>query len=684
MKNKIKRRIQSKFYSVKRKHRRTKRKYYSKYQRNKRNKINNPSQKAIKKNISLDKSKDAAKINVEFSENLVENISQNEDVFFTQNKVIGNTVVSNNMMQEKTVSHEQSPKKLMETLEVATEVNSIKIPNGGIIVGYNWVFDTPVPKTREERLQLIKHIPKNVIIHNIASFNYLQREFSSFNYDINDKLQWENLTFWLNTPKSNMYKERILQYLKNNNLKDKPTILFNRQANLFILQEVIYHGSDLYVEGFIESEVMEDIFKYYLSVNSLIVNEIGQEDIEDEETDVLSKIKNFTASNLYIDTYNFANNPIFILERYPELIQYLKSKPELNKYFADYFSPLGYDPEQLLKYIAELYFNLPKTKPSYLAPFISIPTDDPQRTKVLDSISKLRAEIELKHDFDLSRIKKSPLYKIPGKYYIVLDHDFLIQKLYQFAINDYFFDYLKPNDAVNYFYYAAEIGLFFENYVSDIFKEIFEEQTVTLKTLDELKTKVTGSEIELADFYIREGNNIILGQVKASALNTEQNRGTAESLFTMEKDFLNDFGIIQTFDTINNLKMYPKEFDNQIKDDIVYNIYPVIVLNEGITSSLAVQLLFNTELNNRLLSDTFPNFKFRFVTLLHIQDLERMSISIKNNTHKIWEILDLNMVNLIPQSIDETLDMLGLIHIPIKEATDYKFMKFANYNRDIK
>lgn len=680
MKNKTKRRIYSKFHSVKRKHKKTKRKYYSKYRRNKRNKINNLPQRFIKKNI-LSYSKDVGEIKIETIENLVEDTNWDEDVSFVQRKAVGSIEAPKNAIQENNVSCYQLTEESIAMFG-ARGSNSVEIPQVGLIVGYDWVFDDPVPKTREERLRLIQHIPKKKIIYNVASFNYLQREFNSFTYDISDELQWANLTFWLNTLKSDMYKKRILQYLKRNDYEDKSVVLFNRQANLFILQEVIYYGSDVDMKDVVEPEVMEDIFKYYLSVNSLIVNEkeYEQEDTEDdnEEAEKKSDLKKLVASNLYIDTLRFVNNPIFTLERYPGLIQYLRSKPELNKYFANYFSPFGYDPEQLLKYIAEFYFNLPKREPSYLAPFISIPTDDPQRIQILDSISELHHEIDLKHDFDLSRIKKSPLYKVPGEYYVILDHDFLIQKLYQFAINDYFFDYLKPNDAVNYAYYAAEIGLFFENYVSEILKKTFKGQEVTLKTLDELKTQITGSEIELADFYIREGNNIILGQVKASALNTEQNRGAVESLFTKDKNFLGDFGLLQTFDTIQHLKTYPKEFDSQLEDGVDYNIYPVIVLNEAITSSLAVHLLFDDELQSMLVSDSFPNFRIKHVILLHIQDLERISPSIEKGTHKIWDILDSNMVKQVSQPLDITLDRLGITHIPIKKITDYKFMKFAN------
>jgi len=670
MKNKIKRRLHKKFHSVNRKRRKNKRKYYSQYTRNKKNRRNNPPQQSRKKRVQLPE-REAGN----------ERIDETMDSLDAEVKPIKD----GNPDNEKSPTKHAKSNKQLTGMEDAVEASAksikstavIEMPEMQILVGYHMVYGEPIPATREERLDLIKHIPKDVIIHNIASINYLQREFNSFNYTISDELQWKNVTYWLNTEKSEAYKVRIYKYFKDKNLNATP-VIFNRAANLFALHEVIYYGTELEYEGFDEGAVMEDVFKYYLSVNNKIGD--GRTDLD---TKKFTDIQKLAASNLFIDTLRFANNPVFILERYPELIAYLRSKPELNKLFASYYSPYGYDPEQLLKYIAELYFNLPNKEKKYLAPFIDVPTEDPERNKILDSISKLRTDIKPEHDFDLTRLKKSPLYKIKDKWYIILDHDFLIQKLYQFAINDYFFDYLKPNTNINYPYYAAEIGLFFENYVSGILKKSFKKHNVIIKTLDELKTKKPGSEIELADFYIRKGNDIILGQIKASALNTEQNRGTAESLYSDKKDFLSDFGVKQTFETIQYLKKYPEEFDDQLKEGETYNIYPVIALNESITASPSICLLFNDEFNNMLIKDAFPNFQTRYITLLHIQDLERIAPSIEDGSFDFWDILDKSMKDTIPKPFEITLNRLGFSQVHSLNANDYKFMKFANYKKDI-
>lgn len=668
MKNKIRRRLHKKFYSVNRKRRKSKRKYYSQYRRNKKNRRNNTPQPR-KKRVQLPK-REAGDGNIgKTKEALYADVKPVKDVIPDNEKSNTEPVKRNKQLPEKAAVG--APTKYVRSTVV------FEVPENQILVGYHMVYGELVPATREERLNLIKHIPKEVIIHNIASINYLQREFNSFTYSISDELQWKNVTYWLNAEKSEVYKARIYTYFKEKKLNATP-VIFNRAANLFVLHEVIYYGAELEYEGFDESAVMEDVFKYYLSVNNKISD--GRTELN---TQKFTDIQKNAASNLFIDTLHFVNNPVFILERYPELIAYLRSKPELNELFASYFKPYGYDPEQMLKYIAELYFNLPKKESKYLAPFIDVPTEDPERNKILDSVSKLRADIIPEHDFDLTRLKKSPLYKIPNKWYVILDHDFLIQKLYQFAINEYFFDYLKPNTKVNYPYYAAEIGLFFENYVSGILKKSFQKSDATIKTLDELKTPKLGSEIELADFYIRKGNKIILGQVKASALNTEQNRGTAESLYSDKKDFLGDFGVKQTFETIQYLKKYPEEFDDQLKEGETYVIYPVIVLNEAIAASTSICLLFNDEFNKMLIADSFLHFKMKYITLLHIQDLERMAPAIEKGSFDFWDILDVSMADSIPKPFEITLNRLGFPQLHSLKAENYKFMKFANYNRDI-
>lgn len=672
MNSKTRRKLYKKYHSAKRKNGKTKRKYFSQYKRNKRSRINNPP--------SQKKSKQTRRTEEEANGNAVIVESPAKGLLKDKNVTIGDVVSAvdtpKDIIKGEKVLCKVFSSQSIDNVGVVQEIR-IETPEMQILVGYNMVYGEPVPSTREERLNLIKHIPKDIIIHNIASINYLQREFNSFTYTISEKLQWDNLTYWLNTEKSKEYKDHICKYLKENELNAIP-IIFNRAANLFILQEIVYYGAELECEGFNEGAIMEDIFKYYLSVNCKIGDE--RTDLDTKKFTALQKL---AASNLFIETLQFANNPIFILERYPELIEYLRSKPELNELFASYFRPYGYDPEQMLKYLAELYFNLPKKESKYLAPFIDVPTEDPERNKVLDSISRLRTDIHLEHDFDLTRLKKSPLYKILNKWYIVLDHDFLIQKLYQFAINDYFFDYLQPNTEINYAYYAAEIGLFFEEYVSGILKKSFEKNNITIKTLDELKTQKPGNEIELADFYIRKDNNIILGQVKVSALNTEQNRGTVESLYSDKKDFLGDFGVKQTFETIQYLKKYPEEFDEQFKKGEIYNIYPIIVLNESITASPSICLLFNDEFNNLLITDSFPDFRMRYITLLHVQDLERIAPAIEDGSFDFWDILDISMKDSIPKPFEITLDRLGFSQVHSLNTKDYKFMEFANYNKDI-
>lgn len=419
-------------------------------------------------------------------------------------------------------------------------------------------------------------------------------------------------------------------------------------------------------------DVWLNILQYYLAVNS-----ITSKYKSENETD-FSDFKKLTAGHAFLGAINVANAPLLTFERFPKIIEYLRGKEPLNKYFASHFRPYGFDPEEYLYYIVELYLNLHKKDiPTQLACFYNIPLNDKKRISILTQLSSWGNHTDPKHDFDLINLKKYPFYKESETRYILLDFDFLIEKVYHFFINDYYFDYIKPNENIGYDYYASEIGYFFETYVSSILKKSLHRKEIIIKTLDELKSNIKGSEIELADFYIREDNRIILGQIKASALNNEQNEGTAEKLFSKNKNFLKDFGLNQTFDSLDYFNEFPKEFDETItKEAQKYEIYPVIVLNDLLASSVMLPILFQSELVRFLDNREYENFVVKPITIIHIQDIERVSSFIENKEIDIWTLLKNNINgSLFPKPFFVTLDRLKINEIKLK-AEDYEFTKF--------
>jgi hypothetical protein len=556
----------------------------------------------------------------------------------------------------------------------------VEIPNSAVVVDYEMVFGQPAPTTKQERLNLIKHIPKLCLIHEFASLNYRLRNYDEFTYKIDYKTQFDELLYFCGGAELmyNLYESKINKYVNQYGKSGDQIIIFNRPSNLFALQEIILCGSDIPHQGFRMREVWDDILKYYLAVNNVISAYKSE-----NETDY-SDFQRLTAGHIFLGTLQVVNDPIYTFERFPKIIKYLRSDYQLGKYFADHFKPYGFDPERYLHHIVEFYINFhtnSKNVPKHLSYYFKLSNENAEAIKFLNILS-VNGSLLPQHEFDLTLIKKAPFYKVSENEFILLDLGFLIDKSYTFFINDYYFDYLKPNENIGYDFYASKIGYFFETYVSDILKSSLSKKGILFKTLDELKSSVKGSEIELADLFVREDNKIILGQIKASALNNEQNKGTADKLFIKDKNFFKDFGLEQTFDSLDYLDNFPIEFDNTISDKDILEVYPIIVLNDVLASSIMLPMLFQTELNKILQLRNYQKFKVYPLTLIHIQDLERISSFLRENKVSIWELLHNNFENsLFPKPFNITLNRLN-IHEKKVDIQTLDFVKFIELKQD--
>ena len=121
---------------------------------------------------------------------------------------------------------------------------------------------------------------------------------------------------------------------------------------------------------------------------------------------------------------------------------------------------------------------------------------DKKKLKTRDFISKTVFKI-----FDFFDIKKSPVYLNEDfddsdelKSYIVLDNIFFIEKMYSLFVNDFWFDYLKPNEICNRTDWGNFIGAtFFEPFLEDIFYHILQGQShYVYRSTDNLKVSLNG------------------------------------------------------------------------------------------------------------------------------------------------------------------------------------------------
>lgn len=127
---------------------------------------------------------------------------------------------------------------------------------------------------------------------------------------------------------------------------------------------------------------------------------------------------------------------------------------------------------------------------------------------------------------------------------LILDNSFLTEKLYESFINDFWFESVKQA-GIDVRSYKSSIGHFFEDYAVHILKQSFNFlKHPSPKALHELLASPNGTQVELADIYIRQNKKVLIGQIKSTGIYSDQQYDTAQSLFKNKEDYFYDvFGL---------------------------------------------------------------------------------------------------------------------------------------------
>jgi hypothetical protein len=295
------------------------------------------------------------------------------------------------------------------------------LPDLKLILEYKHFFNSESP---ENRLDLIKHIPKLQLLFEIAGLNYRLKPYNRLKYDFSLETQANELEYFCPIDKDlhRHYVEIASSYTKS---KDDYPLIFNRAANLFALEEIL-NSEDFHEEENFDMkkvEVWDGIFRYLLAVNSEIlkVKYLPPED---------TTIENISASAIALNELMIEDNPFYIPFKGIRLIEYLSNHPvygaELNKYFKD---TLEIDKDEFIYNLLSLSMGNGQEQ-SYTEFVYNTAKPD----KFLDYLSN--NQFKNKDFIKLLTIKKTPFFKESDRRYIVLYINFLINKSYNFFIND--------------------------------------------------------------------------------------------------------------------------------------------------------------------------------------------------------------------------------------------------------
>ncbi|WP_196889987.1 hypothetical protein [Aureivirga sp. CE67] len=528
----------------------------------------------------------------------------------------------------------------------------------GNIVKYSDFYRENPPK---DYINLIKNIPKEELLVTVNAINSRLKPIMSLDFDDSREVQINCLNTILLNNKQNL---DVLRCSKNliNRFLDFPIMfsLFTRVTCLYAIQEILnYEGFN---EGKIDYtfEIRENIFKFLLIINENILKYDEKYNVKELEKEYNS-FEFFMFKELPHNQYYNTINPIHLIDKSNFLFEKINSDvlygEHLRKYLKD--SYLCDEIGDLFHDVFSIYIS---SNDEVLGlTYINIePEKHPEVVKFLDKLSERITFDKLSYNdpkiFEFLSIKKSPIYKCKSKNenivtYLILDSILFLEKLYSLFINDFWFDYLKPNKVCTRKDWGNFIGAYFyEPFLEMIFKNMFKYNKKTIfKHTDDLKIKLSKNEIEYADFYIRNKNRVILAEAKSNYLPVINGYKTVSNIEDFKKIDLNkfykDYGLKQlvekTLKYFHDYKFLLND-DKQVLSKKI-KLYPLLIVNDPIISSNYAINAFRNKFKELLKDNNIEiNSEEHLIyplAIINTSDLQKIEQSLKNRDENIFNLL---------------------------------------------
>lgn len=510
------------------------------------------------------------------------------------------------------------------------------IPKVQLILDYKVYFGIEPP---HDRVSLIKHISRKNILYEITALNYRLKPKNRINIDVSFETQAKELKYFTQTQEIfNKYASIAQKYTKSK--VDFP-IIFNRPACLFAIEEIVNSKEIVDIDDFVMAkiEVWEAIIKYLLAVNFAITQ------IKKENSNFKRSFESLNPKLLPLNELLIETDQIFTPFRGYWLIDHFLNHSEFSIELKNYFQKkYNLEPHHFILHLMGMYLANNNKKPEHNFYYLVKEEDE-------DLYKRLSIRLYSEETYKLLNIRKSPFINVGKNEYLISENSFLIEKTYSQLLNDFWFDWLKPikdekgKAKFNILQYKSEFGYFFENYLSKIFLKIFENYKYsTLLMFDQLKTNTAKGHIEIADIYFRNGNKILLGQVKSGGLyDAEKYGGNIEQFYKNNRDaFFENFGINQVVKSIGLMDEHIKKLDQKFPKGHSYQIYPCIIVNDKSFQTPLMPNIFNNRFKELTENFIIKKVKINPLTVIHINDLERLEDPLNKNPKYIWELLQHN------------------------------------------
>ncbi|QQS51132.1 MAG: hypothetical protein IPM71_16500 [Bacteroidota bacterium] len=506
------------------------------------------------------------------------------------------------------------------------------------IIDYNEVYG--VSKDISFADTLIKDIPSVTLLNYISGFNiklYLN-EVSTEAYNIQIQLL-NNLIVKAGEPTIEIFKKVFQKHLD----QQQWPIVFWQYSNLLFYELILRNYNTKPSRDFTSDEAKR-VLDAYLILNSITSNrfKITTEEVQaaaaKEETESIL-LPNFIYQRDYTSTTDFSNQ----ITRSIKFFEYLENSEKFKVFVQDYYNHLH------VKDCKDLIFNI-------LTVFTQVGIHEPVTARkqiiplgnllplinidYINSLSINEAISNYNPDNSFRTLRKKMLYHFDKYIYFLLDINFLIDQLYKAQIFS-FKEFIENNG-----YKGNFLSVKGKEFMEDIYFRLIMEKCFPhyiRKSGDDAK-KNDGNEI--CDYYLRNGNNIILIEFKDILLSADlKEKSDKELLYSeFEKKFFENQkkdpkGIQQLFNAVKYIESSTLSFD-EIDEIGKLNIYPIVVYTDLSFGYEGINKILKNKFNELLNTETFTKTIVKDVTFINLNYFEIHEDYLKQDFIELFKFIE--------------------------------------------
>lgn len=239
------------------------------------------------------------------------------------------------------------------------------------------------------------------------------------------------------------------------------------------------------------------------------------------------------------------------------------------------------------------------------------------------SVDDIRTNFK-EYDPDHRRFREYPLVRgMKGEYY-PLYNNFLIDKIYQGLI----FDFYKHSTIREIFKTLPDFLNFLGNFAESILFHNHIDKCFPLRKWIVRRRGDRTSSIEYSDFYLRDGNTVFLFEFKNSLINSsvKHSRDFPKIKEEIFKKMVNNEkgkkkGITQLLSVVHQTVSIGFEFDKQISKAGRLNVFPIIVYTDDFFSLIGVQYLIREEFQRIVTGSPLKRHRVNDIIMIHLKDI---------------------------------------------------------------